>query len=315
MIKVLVTGGCGFIGSHFIRLLKEKFPEWHVINLDKLTYAGNKRNTEDIPKDNYEFQQNDICNRFLLKTLMEGVEYVFNFAAESHVDNSIHRGAYDFVRTNVLGTQCLLEAARIHKINRFVQISTDEVYGSLSEIGEFTERTPLAPSNPYSASKASGDMLALSYHHTYGMDLVITRCSNNYGPNQHVEKLIPCFVSKLMDGYPVPIYGDGQQVRDWIYVKDHCEGILAACMKGSPGQVYNFGGNNEITNLSLTKKIVKIMGRQDAKLQFVADRPGHDRRYAMNFNKAKQELGWTPKTKFDVGLEETVKWYEAYLET
>lgn len=310
MIKALVTGGCGFIGSHFIRMLKAKCPAWHIVNLDKLTYAGSKSNLKDLPCDNYEFHQGDICNRFLLSSLMQDVDFVFNFAAESHVDNSIHKGSYDFVRTNVQGTQCLLEAARMNKVSRFVQISTDEVYGSLSEIGEFTERTPLSPTNPYAASKAAADMLALSYHYTHQMDIIITRCSNNYGPNQHPEKMIPCFISKLLDGFPVPIYGDGQQVRDWIYVKDHCKGIFEACNRGSPGQVYNFGGNNEITNIDLTKKIVKLMKITDAKLTFVEDRPGHDRRYAMNFKKAQLELGWRPETLFETGLAETIKWYK-----
>lgn len=309
MIKVLVTGGCGFIGSHFIRIAKTLCPDWSILNIDKLTYAGTKVNLKGLPEDNYKFIQGDICNRHMLENNMEDVEYVFNFAAESHVDTSI-KSSYDFVRTNVLGAQVLLEASRKAKVTRFVQISTDEVYGSLPEIGDFTEKSPLSPNNPYAATKASADLIALSYYVTYGMDVVITRCSNNYGPNQHVEKMIPSFVGKIMDGIPVPIYGDGQQVRDWIHVYDHCEGIIAAARRGEAGQIYNFGGCNEITNLALAKKLALLLGQPAAKMSFVTDRPGHDRRYAMNFSKANRELAWKPSVKFDVGLAQTVEWYK-----
>lgn len=309
MQRTLITGGCGFIGSNLIRWLLQNRKDWHIINLDKLTYAGNLENLAGIKSDRYEFVQGDITDALFVKQLVKpGIDCVLHLAAESHVDRSI-MDAGPFIHTNVVGTQVLLDASRAAGVKRYVQVSTDEVYGSLGKTGLFTEDTPLSPNSPYSASKASADLLVRSYHHTYGMDVVTTRCSNNYGPYQFPEKLIPLFVSNLDNNQQVPVYGDGQQVRDWIHVEDHCRGIVAACEQGKGGEVYNFGGEAERTNMQLTRRLLEILKKPDTLIKYVADRPGHDRRYAIDCSKAKRELGWKPEVSFEDGLAQTVNWY------
>ncbi len=310
MDKVLVTGGCGFIGSNFIRYLLDAEPTTHVINFDCLSYAGNLGNLADLADSpRYQFVRGDIADRELVREVVgSGVCAIINFAAESHVDRSIH-DATPFVRTNVLGTQVLLDATRAFGVKRLVHISTDEVYGSLGATGFFTEQTPLAPNSPYAASKASADVLVRSYVHTFGLDAVITRCSNNYGPYQFPEKLIPLFISNLLRDEPVPVYGDGLNVRDWIHVRDHCAGIHCAWRRGRPGEVYNIGGRCEKTNLELTHALLKAVGKPESLIRFVADRPGHDRRYAIDCAKIERELGWKPAVPFEDGLRETVLWY------
>jgi dTDP-glucose 4,6-dehydratase len=308
--KIIVTGGAGFIGSHFIRHALKHRPQWHLINFDLLTYAGNLENLADV-SDNprYEFIKGDILDDKSVARAAEGCDAIINFAAESHVDRSI-LGPELFVQTNIVGTQRLLEVARKLKIKRFLQISTDEVYGSLGETGQFSEETPLAPNSPYSASKTSADLLCRSYHHTFGMDVVITRCSNNYGPNQFPEKLIPLMISNAKSEKPLPVYGDGLNVRDWIYVDDHCSAVLAVLEKGKSGEVYNVGSDNEWPNLKIVKKILSLLGKPESLITFVKDRPGHDRRYSIDSSKIKNELGWRPETSFDRGLKETIDWYE-----
>lgn len=309
MKKIVITGGCGFIGSNLIRWLLANRPDWHIINLDKLTYAGNLENLAGIQDERYRFVQGDITDRTCVENVIQpGIDAVLHLAAESHVDRSI-MDAGPFIHTNVVGTQVLLDVSRAAKVKRYVQVSTDEVYGSLGATGLFSETTPLAPNSPYSASKTAADLLVRSYHHTYGMDVVTTRCSNNYGPYQFPEKLIPLFVSNLVSNQQVPVYGDGQQVRDWIHVSDHCTGIVAACEKGKSGEVYNFGGEAERTNMQLTRRLLEILKKPDSLIKYVADRPGHDRRYAIDCSKAKQELGWKPVINFEAGLEQTVNWY------
>lgn len=310
MPTLLVTGGCGFIGSNFIRHLLASDPSSSVVNYDALTYAGNLANLADLAgHSRYTFFRGDIADRDKVREAMRmGVTDVIHFAAESHVDRSILDSG-PFVRTNVLGTQVLLDAAREFRVNRFVQVSTDEVYGSLGAEGLFREDTPLHPNSPYSASKAAADLLVQAYHHTYGLPVVITRCSNNYGPYQFPEKLIPLFVTNLLRDEPVPVYGDGLQVRDWIHVLDHCRGVEAAWRRGRPGEVYNFGGRSEKTNLELTRLLLKLLGKPDTLIRYVADRLGHDRRYAIDCSKAERELGWLPEISFDRGLEETISWY------
>ncbi|HMO34693.1 MAG TPA: dTDP-glucose 4,6-dehydratase [Gemmatales bacterium] len=312
MHQVVITGGCGFIGSNLIRWILSNRKDWHVINLDKLTYAGNLENLADVSQsDHYQFIHGDITDRNLVeKVIHSKVAAVFHLAAESHVDRSI-LDAGPFIQTNIVGTQVLLDVSRSIGLKRFVQVSTDEVYGSLGPTGLFTEETPLSPNSPYSASKAAADLLVRSYHHTYGMDVVTTRCSNNYGPYQFPEKLIPLFVTNLLNDQQVPVYGDGQQIRDWIHVEDHCRGIVAAYENGKPGEVYNFGGEAERTNLQLTKKLLEILNKPDSLIKFVADRPGHDRRYAIDCSKARRELGWSPATSFEDGLARTVQWYQS----
>ncbi len=312
MSKVLVTGGCGFIGSNFVRHLLASDPDTAVVNFDCLTYAGNLANLSDVARHpRYTFVRGDITDREQVRAAMRlGVTDVINFAAESHVDRSIQDSG-PFVRTNVLGTQTLLDAAREFGVKRFVQVSTDEVYGSLDATGLFTEETPLQPNSPYSASKAAADLLVRAYHHTFGLPAVITRCSNNYGPFQFPEKLIPLFVTNLMNGEPVPVYGDGLQVRDWIHVLDHCRGVAAAWRHGKPGEVYNFGGRCEKTNLDLTKTLLGLLGKPETLIRYVKDRPGHDRRYAIDCAKAERELEWSPQMTFDRGLRETIDWYAA----
>ena len=312
MPTLFVTGGCGFIGSNFVRHLLATDPSIHVINFDALTYAGNLANLADVAGESrYSFVRGDITDRAaVLKALGEGVDAVINFAAESHVDRSILDSG-PFVRTNVIGTQTLLDAARERRVPRFVQVSTDEVYGTLGPTGLFTEQTPLAPNSPYSASKAAADLLVRAYHHTFGMDAVVTRCSNNYGPYQFPEKLIPLFITNLMTDQPVPVYGDGMQVRDWIHVLDHARGVEAAWRKGKAGEVYNFGGRCEMPNLHLTHKLLELLGKPKTLIKYVQDRPGHDRRYAIDCSKAERELGWAPQVRFEEGLRETIDWYKA----
>ena len=312
MPTVLVTGGCGFIGSNFVRHLLATDAAVAVVNLDALTYAGNLANLADLADDpRYTFIKGDITSRDDVRDAMRrGVTDVIHFAAESHVDRSIQDSG-PFVRTNVLGTQVLLDAAREFAVTKYVQVSTDEVYGSLGATGLFTEETPLHPNSPYSASKAAADLLVQAYHHTFGLPAVTTRCSNNYGPYQFPEKLIPLFVTRLLNDETVPVYGDGQQIRDWIHVLDHCRGVEAAWRKGKPGEVYNFGGRCEMANLDLTKLLLKLLGKPDTLIEYVKDRLGHDRRYAIDCTKAERELGWAPQATFDAGLRETIAWYQA----
>lgn len=311
MTTLLVTGGCGFIGSNFIRHILTTDPAISVVNYDCLTYAGNLANLADLAgHPRYRFVRGDITDREQVRAALRlGVTDVINFAAESHVDRSIQDSG-PFVRTNVIGTQVLLDAAREFAVTRYVQVSTDEVYGSLGPSGYFTETTPLDPSSPYSASKAAADMLVKAYQHTFGLDAVITRCSNNYGPYQFPEKLIPLFISNLMKDEPVPVYGDGMQVRDWIHVLDHCTGVEAAWRKGKAGEVYNFGGRCEKPNLELTHLLLELLGKPKTLIRYVKDRPGHDRRYAIDCAKAERELGWTRRVPFDKGLRDTIRWYQ-----
>ena len=308
--KILITGGAGFIGSNFVHLLLAERPEWQLVCLDNLTYAGNLANLVACQgQQQFQFVKGDICDAELVDKLIgDGVDAVVNFAAESHVDRSI-LGCQEFIRTNIEGTQVLMDAARKHEVEKFVQISTDEVYGSLGEEGAFTEQTPLAPNSPYSASKAAADMLARAYYKTYGFEVITTRCSNNYGPYQFPEKLIPLFVTNLLADKKVPVYGDGLNVRDWIHVQDHCRAILAAMEKGRAGEVYNIGSDNEKTNLEITHLLLKLLGKDESALEYVEDRMGHDRRYAIDAAKAKNELEWRPQIDFAEGMAQTVQWY------
>ena len=308
-MKLLVTGGAGFIGSCFIRYMLGKYPDYKIINLDALTYAGNLESLDDIKDNpNYRFVRGNICNFELVSMIMDNVDAVINFAAESHVDRSI-TGPEIFVETNIKGTLTLLQCAKQSNIPRYIQISTDEVYGTLGETGHFTEETPLAPNSPYSASKAGADLLVRSYFETYKMPVIITRCSNNYGPYQYPEKLIPFFISLLLRGEKVPVYGDGQNVRDWLYVYDHCSAIDAVLHNGRIGEVYNIGGNNVKSNLDITRLILKALDKGEDLIRFVDDRPGHDRRYAMCSDKIQNELGWHPSVTFEEGLNNTIDWY------
>lgn len=308
-MKLLVTGGAGFIGSCFIRYMLGKYPDYKIINLDALTYAGNLESLDDIKDNpNYRFVRGNICNFELVSMIMDNVDAVINFAAESHVDRSI-TGPEIFVETNIKGTLNLLQCAKQSNIPRYIQISTDEVYGTLGETGYFTEDTPLAPNSPYSASKASADLLVRSYFETYKMPVIITRCSNNYGPYQYPEKLIPFFISLLLRGEKVPVYGDGLNVRDWLYVYDHCSAIDAVLHNGRVGEVYNIGGNNEKSNLEITRLILNALDKGEDSIRFVDDRPGHDRRYAMCSDKIQNELGWHPSVTFEEGLNNTIDWY------
>ncbi len=314
-MRWLVTGGCGFVGSNLVRrALARGAPARgpvHVTNLDALTYAGNAENLADVADSpSYRFVHADVCDEAAVRDAMEGVEVVLHLAAESHVDRS-HLHPEDFLRTNVLGTRVLLDEARRAKVRRFVLVSTDEVYGSLGPTGRFTEASPLAPSSPYSASKAGADLLALAWHRTFGMDVVVTRASNNYGPCQFPEKLIPLFVTNALEGEPLPVYGDGQQVRDWLHVEDHCDGILAAADLGRAGEVYNLGGDCEKTNLEITRRILSALGKPETLVRHVVDRPGHDRRYALDSAKAHRDLGWRPRVPFEEGLPRTIAWYRA----
>jgi len=312
--RLFVTGGCGFIGSNFIRYAFTHRSGIEITNFDKMTYAGGGRNLVDIQKHakygpRYHFVKGDIAdNKAVCAALEKGFDAVINFAAETHVDRSI-LDAGDFIKTNILGTQVLLEAARQLGVPRYVQISTDEVYGALGPEGYFTEMTPLAPNSPYSASKASADLVARSYFKTFGMPVLITRCSNNFGPYQFPEKLIPLFVTNALADQPLPVYGDGMQVRDWIHVDDHSSAILAVLEKGRPGEVYNIGGGNERANIEITKKILAALGKGESLIKYVTDRPGHDRRYAIDSSKIESELGWKPVREFDEALADTINWY------
>jgi dTDP-glucose 4,6-dehydratase len=311
-MNVLVTGAAGFIGSNLVRWLHVERPSWRIVNLDKLTYAGNAENLAGVePGPSYSFVRGDVANAELVAHLLrsEQIEAVLHLAAESHVDRSILAPAI-FVETNVLGTQVLLDAARAAGVKRFVQVSTDEVYGSLGSAGLFTEETPLAPSSPYSSSKAAGDLLALAYAHTFGMDVVVTRCSNNYGPYQFPEKLIPLMIANALGDKPLPVYGDGKNVRDWIHVADHCEGIVTALERGKAGQVYNFGGSSERSNIQVVEAVLDSLKKPRSLIRFVKDRPGHDRRYAIDASKARRELGWAPRHGFEDGLVQTIAWYQ-----
>ena len=316
-MRILVTGGAGFIGSCFIRYILNKYPKYKIFNLDALTYCGNLDNLLDLANNsNYEFVLGNICNREIVGKLFKKVDCVINFAAESHVDNSIMNPNV-FVETNVLGTLNLLQELKKHKnIQRFLQISTDEVYGTLGETGSFTEESPLLPNSPYSASKASADLLARAFCETYNLPILITRCTNNYGPFQYPEKLIPCFISKLLKNEKVPVYGDGLNIRDWLYVYDHCSAIDLVLHKGRIGEIYNIGSNNEKTNLEMTQIILNILDKDSSYIEFVQDRLGHDKRYALSFDKIRTELGWKPSVTFEEGIKNTITWYlnnEAWL--
>jgi dTDP-glucose 4,6-dehydratase len=310
-MNVLVTGGCGFIGTNLVRLLLRERPGWRVVNLDKLTYAGNAESLADTEgHDRYRFVRGDVANGELVGELLrsERIEAVMHLAAESHVDRSILAPAV-FIETNVRGTQVLLEAARELGVARFLHVSTDEVYGSLGPTGAFTEETPLAPSSPYSASKAASDLLALAYARTFQLPVVVTRCSNNYGPYQFPEKLIPLMIANALRDLPLPVYGDGMNVRDWIHVEDHCRGLLLALEKGRAGEVYNFGARSERRNIHIVKQVLALLGKPESLVQYVKDRPGHDRRYAIDPRKAEGELGWAPGHRFEEALAATVRWY------
>lgn len=304
-MKILVTGGAGFIGTNFIRFWLRNYPKSEITVLDKLTYAGRRENLQDL-LDRIQFIQGDICDKEAVSQAMAGCDWVFHFAAESHVDRSID-DAGDFVRTNVTGTYTLLEAAKAENIDRFIHISTDEVYGSTLE-GSFSEEDPLAPSSPYSATKAGSDLLALSYHTTHGLPVVITRSSNNFGPFQYPEKMIPLMILNALENKSLPVYGDGKNIRDWLYVDDNCAGIDTVAHKGACGEVYNLAARDEFENIDVIRRILKILGRQEDLITFVEDRPGHDRRYSLQTDKV-VELGWKPEVTFEEGLQKTISWY------
>ena len=313
MKTLLVTGGCGFIGSNFVRQQIQTYPDIAIVNVDKLTYAGNLENLADIENDpRYRFEKGDICDRDFIDRVLSSssIDAVINFAAESHVDRSILDSG-PFIQTNIVGTQVLLDASRKANISRYLQVSTDEVYGALGEDGYFTEDTPLAPNSPYSASKTAADLLVRSYFHTYGFPAVTTRCSNNYGPYQFPEKLIPLFISNALKDEALPVSGKCNNVRDWIHVLDHCRGIDAALRNGEPGEVYNFGGNSELQNLELTFKLLDAIGKPRTLIRHVADRAGHDFRYAIDTTRGEHELGWKPQIDFETGLRSTIDWYLA----
>lgn len=312
-MRLLVTGGAGFIGSHYVRsVLRDAWGLGHVeevVVLDKLTYAGNLDNLAPVADDlRYQFVKGDIADPSVVKPLVERADLVINFAAETHVDRSI-LGAEDFVRTNVVGTQVMLDAVRDCGVEKFVQVSTDEVYGTIAQ-GSWTEESPLLPNSPYSAAKASGDLLARAYFRTYGLPITITRCSNNYGPYQYVEKVIPLFVTRLMQGKKVPLYGDGLNIRDWLHVDDHCRAIHMVALHGQSGEIYNIGGGTELTNRELTERLLKASGASWDSVEFVEDRLGHDRRYSLDYSKISRELGYEPKWGLDEGLSQTIKWYQ-----
>lgn len=310
-MKIIVTGGAGFIGSNFIHYILGKYINDEIINIDSLTYAGNLGNlTFYESRSNYCFVHADITDRATLEPLFvaRDIDAVIHFAAESHVDRSIMSPDL-FVKTNILGTQTLLDLAKAYGVGKFVHVSTDEVYGTLGDNGLFTERTPLAPNSPYSASKAGSDFMVRAYHETYGLDVNITRCSNNYGPYQFPEKLIPLMIQNALNDKPLPVYGDGLNVRDWLYVEDHCNAIDLVLRKGISGEVYNIGGNNERTNIQIVKTILHELGKPESLIQYVQDRPGHDRRYAIDATKIRNELGWSPNFNYESGIRETIRWY------
>lgn len=310
-MKLLVTGGAGFIGSNFVRYMVNKYPKYQIVNLDLLTYAGNLENLKDIENaPNYKFIRGDIADHEFINGLFqeEKFDYVLNFAAESHVDRSITDPGI-FVQTNIQGTLALLDAAKTFGVTKYLQVSTDEVYGTLGETGYFTEETPLAANSPYSASKAGADLLVRAYHETFGLPVNITRCSNNYGPFHFPEKLIPLMIINALNDKELPIYGDGLNIRDWLHVEDHCQAIDLVLHNGRNGEVYNVGGNNERTNIEIVKTILKHLGKPESLMKFVKDRPGHDRRYAIDATKLRTELGWSPKYNFETGIEQTINWY------
>lgn len=313
MKNILVTGGAGFIGSNFIKYTLYNY-NYNVVNFDKLTYAGNLENLVDVEfNERYRFVKGDICNKEEVERAVDENETdtIINFAAESHVDRSI-LGAEEFINTNVMGTHVLLEVVKEKKLEKYLQVSTDEVYGSLPEDKKeikFTEKTPITTNSPYSASKASADLLCNSFYHTFGLPILITRCSNNYGPYQFPEKLIPLMIVNALEGEKLPVYGDGKNIRDWLYVEDHCSAIMKVLENGKFGEVYNVGGNNEWYNIDIVKLILKKLNKSDSLIQYVKDRPGHDRRYAIDSTKMMTELGWKPKYDFEEGIEHTIKWY------
>ncbi|PEU73983.1 dTDP-glucose 4,6-dehydratase [Bacillus cereus] len=310
-MKLLITGGAGFIGSNFIRYMLKKYPQYQIVNVDLLTYAGNLSNLKEISSNqNYKFIKGDISNEIFIDKLFkkEKFDYVLNFAAESHVDRSI-KNPHIFVQTNILGTQALLHSAYKAKVKKFVQISTDEVYGTLSQTGAFTEHSIIAPNSPYSASKASADLMVRAYHETYGLPMNITRCSNNYGPYQFTEKLIPLTITLALNNKGIPLYGDGLHIRDWLHVEDHCVAIDLVLHGGRDGHIYNIGGDNEYKNLDIVQKILKFLNKDQSQITFISDRLGHDRRYAMDSTKLKKELSWKPQYLFNDGLTQTIKWY------
>jgi len=314
-MRLLITGGCGFIGSNFIRYVLEHYGPAFVTNVDALTYAGSITNVAGLAEEygeRYEFFHADIANAPQIEALMQKHQFyaVINFAAESHVDRSID-SPQNFVHTNVLGTSVMLDCARRHGVKRFVQISTDEVYGSLGPEGKFTETTPLDPSSPYSASKAGADLLALAYHKTYGMEVLVTRCSNNYGPYQFPEKLIPLMIIKALRDEPLPVYGDGKNVRDWIHVEDHCRAIFSVLLNGKPGEIYNIGGDGELPNIDVVKMILAHLGKSERLISYVTDRLGHDRRYAIDSGKTQNTLDWKPIHRPEQGIRDTIDWYVA----
>ncbi|QKV91029.1 dTDP-glucose 4,6-dehydratase [Streptomyces sp. NA02950] len=311
-MRIVVTGGAGFIGSHFVRrTLTGAYPEFadaQVVVVDKLTYAGNEANLAEVADSpRLHFVRGDICDGELVRELLHGTDLVVHFAAESHVDRSIS-GAEEFVRTNVMGTHTLLNAAASAEVRKLVHVSTDEVYGSIDS-GSWTEDRPLEPNSPYSASKASSDLLARAFHRTHGLPVCVTRCSNNYGPYQYPEKVIPLFITNLMDGRPVPLYGDGGNVRDWLHVDDHCRGVALVAGKGEPGEVYNIGGGTELTNRQLTEQLLELLGADWSMVENVPDRKGHDRRYSVDITKISRQLGYQPEVSFEEGLAETATWY------
>lgn len=308
-MKILVTGGAGFIGSNFVRYILNKHSDYEIVNIDALTYCGNLENLIEIEDNpNYTFIKGDISNKELINEIMVDIDYIVNFAAESHVDRSIEDPEI-FIKSNILGTQVLLDAAKKYDIKKFLQISTDEVYGSLDKTGYFTEDTCLAPNSPYSASKAGADLMVRAYNETFNLPMNITRCSNNYGPYQFPEKLIPLMISNALEDEPLPVYGDGLNVRDWLHVYDHCTAIDLVLHKGKSGEIYNIGGNNEKKNIEIVKLILENLGKSESLIKYVKDRPGHDRRYAIDSTKIQKELGWKPKYTFETGISETIKWY------
>jgi dTDP-glucose 4,6-dehydratase len=308
--RILVTGGAGFIGSNFVLYMLKNYPDYEIINIDSLTYAGNLENLKSVENNpNYRFVKGSIIDNQLVNSLAaEELEGIINFAAESHVDRSIEDPGI-FVETNIKGTQVLLDAAKKYEVKRYLQVSTDEVYGSLGPTGYFMENTPLAPNSPYSASKTGADLLVRAYNETFGLNTVITRCSNNYGPFQFPEKLIPLIISNALEDKALPVYGDGLNIRDWLHVEDHCAAIALAFFKGQSGEIYNVGGNNERTNIQIIKTILGLLGKPESLITYVKDRLGHDRRYAIDATKITQELGWSPKYTFETGIKETVEWY------
>lgn len=306
-MKILITGGAGFIGSNFIRYILKKYPDYKIVNLDKLTYAGNLNNLKGVEKNpNYSFVKGDVCNKKIVEKLVKDCDYIVHFAAETHVDRSII-DAGSFVKTDVFGTYRLLEAARKFNIKRFIFISTDEVYGSIKR-GSFKENDRLSPRNPYSASKAGADLLAQSYFVTHNLPVIITRSSNNFGPYQHPEKLISLFTINALKNKPLPLYGDGKNIRDWLYVMDNCEAIDLILHKGETGEIYNIGGDNERMNIEITRMVLKFLNKPESLIKFTKDRKGHDRRYALDSNKIKK-IGWKPKSNFEEKIKQTVEWY------